>query len=314
MTITVKAGPGGRVVPSGAVKVAKGTKSVFKVAASAGWRIHHVTGCGGTLAGEVYTTGRATSDCVVSASFSLEAPRLSVVRINNDAATTAWPSVTLNHTVSATSASPTEYRASESPNWAGAIWRPYASAPRFELSSARGTKTVYLQLRAGQAHASNVLSDTIEFRGNQAYSVPAREFYAAARNTGFVSSAVARRDIPCRCSILEGPANGVEASEVAGWVVCDHGEGGSQGLPACELLFFDQGVLKNEFVFQGTGWTKVPGDTCGASQDRYQEGSTSPFQKFRVWIEPPECKVVLNSIVLRGPAESDWHAALGGKP
>lgn len=41
----------------------------------------------------------------------------------------------------------TQYRASESPDFAGASWRPFRARPRFELSPAPGRKRVYVQVR-----------------------------------------------------------------------------------------------------------------------------------------------------------------------
>jgi len=82
--------------------------------------------------------------------------------INGGAATTADPLVTLNN---ACVGSPTEYMASESPDFSGATWQPYATAPTFTLSSGEGgTKTVYFKVRnAGEESAP--VSDTIDLMG-----------------------------------------------------------------------------------------------------------------------------------------------------
>ena len=84
-------------------------------------------------------------------------PTVTVLAINNGAATTPTRTVTLNNTASN---SPTQYRASEQANFAGAPWLPYSTAPSFELSPGNATKRVYIQARnlAGQ---STSRSDTI---------------------------------------------------------------------------------------------------------------------------------------------------------
>jgi hypothetical protein len=85
------------------------------------------------------------------------APVVTMYRINNGANSTATRTVTLNNTVSN---NPTEYRASESSTFAGAVWQPYASAPSFELSVGNATKRVYFQTR-NSAGPSAAVSDTI---------------------------------------------------------------------------------------------------------------------------------------------------------
>jgi len=82
--------------------------------------------------------------------------------INNGATTTADPVVTLNNTCVG---APTEYMASESPDFSGASWQSYDTAPTFTLSSAEGgTKTVYFKVR-NTGGESVPVSDTIELTG-----------------------------------------------------------------------------------------------------------------------------------------------------
>jgi hypothetical protein len=64
------AGKGGTIAPpsdSGAVPFS----TAFTITAEAGYEVASVTGCGGTLSGNTYTTGTITSDCRVTAFFSL---------------------------------------------------------------------------------------------------------------------------------------------------------------------------------------------------------------------------------------------------
>jgi hypothetical protein len=84
--------------------------------------------------------------------------------LNNDAITTTSRTVTLNNTASG---SPTQYMASESSTFSGAVWRTYATAPSFVLSSGNGAKTVYFKVR-NSAGVSPVVSDTVTL------SVPTR--------------------------------------------------------------------------------------------------------------------------------------------
>jgi len=78
--------------------------------------------------------------------------------INNGDETTMLPSVTLNNTCWST---PTEYMASESSDFSGATWQPYATAPSFTLSFGVGDRTVYFKVRDADGHESQVVSDTI---------------------------------------------------------------------------------------------------------------------------------------------------------
>jgi len=85
-------------------------------------------------------------------------PTVTSFKINNGAATTTRRRVFLNNTTTGT---PTRYKASESPTFAGATWHPYSRNPSFTLGAGAGTKTVYFRVRnaAGQ---STVKQDTIK--------------------------------------------------------------------------------------------------------------------------------------------------------
>lgn len=91
-------------------------------------------------------------------------------RINDGAATAHSRTVMLDFVASG---SPNQYRVSESPDFRGAKWQPYAgSAPRFRLSAGAGRKTVYLQVRryetVGGSHleiSSGVMHDSIQLSG-----------------------------------------------------------------------------------------------------------------------------------------------------
>lgn len=72
-TVTATAGAGGNVDPSSATVATGGTTTVT-VTPDAGFSIVSVSGCGGSLSGNAYTTGAITADCTVSATFSVVAP------------------------------------------------------------------------------------------------------------------------------------------------------------------------------------------------------------------------------------------------
>jgi streptogramin lyase len=64
------AGPGGTISPDGPQKAAPGETVSFIIMPDAGYGISSVSGCGGTLSGNTYTTGPATADCTVSVTFA----------------------------------------------------------------------------------------------------------------------------------------------------------------------------------------------------------------------------------------------------
>jgi len=69
-TVTGVASAGGSITPENS-DVMEGETINFKVVPDIGFRVESVTGCDGTLNGDVYTTGPITVDCTVNASFVL---------------------------------------------------------------------------------------------------------------------------------------------------------------------------------------------------------------------------------------------------
>ena len=63
------AGTGGSISPSSAMVDAGGT-TTFTVTPNSGYVISSVTGCGGSLSGNTYTTGTVSANCALTASFS----------------------------------------------------------------------------------------------------------------------------------------------------------------------------------------------------------------------------------------------------
>ncbi len=71
--VTQTAGAGGSITPNSAPNVTYGSTASFTVTPDSanGFKIDLVTGCGGTLSGNTYTTAPVTSPCTVAAAFTL---------------------------------------------------------------------------------------------------------------------------------------------------------------------------------------------------------------------------------------------------
>lgn len=67
--VTTMAGAGGSITPSDRA-VTPGATAEFTVVANEGYRIAAVQGCGGALAGDLYTTAPVTTACAIEASFA----------------------------------------------------------------------------------------------------------------------------------------------------------------------------------------------------------------------------------------------------
>ncbi len=68
-TVTPTASAGGTIAPDTPQSVDEGSTTSFTVTPNASFQIGSVTGCGGSLAGHLYTTGAISADCTVSAVF-----------------------------------------------------------------------------------------------------------------------------------------------------------------------------------------------------------------------------------------------------
>jgi hypothetical protein len=60
----------GTISPLGPVSVLTGATKAFVITPNAGWKISFVTGCGGTLNGNTYTTGPIIANCTISVTFA----------------------------------------------------------------------------------------------------------------------------------------------------------------------------------------------------------------------------------------------------
>ena len=68
--VTPSAGSNGSISPNTAQSVTPNGTTSFTVTPNSGYGIESVTGCGGTVSGNTYTTGPITSNCTVSATFA----------------------------------------------------------------------------------------------------------------------------------------------------------------------------------------------------------------------------------------------------
>lgn len=89
-------------------------------------------------------------------------PSVTWFKINQGAAKSTRRTVTLNNT---TVNNPKVYIASENPDFSGATWQPYSSAPSFVLSSGTGVKTVYFKVRNTAGHSIKI-RDSVNYVDN----------------------------------------------------------------------------------------------------------------------------------------------------
>ncbi len=69
--VTPSAGAGGSISPGSTQTVNYNERTSFTLTPNTGYHIASVSGCGGLLSGQTYTTGQITGDCTVSASFAI---------------------------------------------------------------------------------------------------------------------------------------------------------------------------------------------------------------------------------------------------
>jgi formylglycine-generating enzyme required for sulfatase activity len=103
------------------------------------------------------TDENVAADVDVTAIFGVE-PVITSFLINDGDDSTSNPVVALNNICLL---DPTDYMASEDPDFSGASWLPYDSAPSFSLTAALGTATVYFKVR-NAAGESQIASDSIQ--------------------------------------------------------------------------------------------------------------------------------------------------------
>ncbi len=121
---------------------------------------HFTLGAGNGTKTVYFKVGNAAGvSQVLHASIVLaQLPTVTSFKIDGGAASTITQTVTLHNTATI---SPTKFMASESPDFTGARWLAYSTAPKFTLSAGDGPKTVYFQVQ-NSAGPSPVVSDTIQ--------------------------------------------------------------------------------------------------------------------------------------------------------
>jgi hypothetical protein len=95
----------------------------------------------------------------MQAKLALISPIVGSFSINGKARSTRSSTVTLNNTI--TGSTPAYYMASESADFSGAVWLPYAKAPSFTMSTIYGDKTVYFKVKDGSGNESAIAYDSI---------------------------------------------------------------------------------------------------------------------------------------------------------
>ena len=69
--IEVNSTAGGTITPDGVITVTEGNTLEFTITPSTNYEVLDVSGCGGSLVGNLYSTAAINSDCTISASFKL---------------------------------------------------------------------------------------------------------------------------------------------------------------------------------------------------------------------------------------------------
>ena len=90
-TVTPSAGANGTISPSVPQTVNQNATTSFTVAPNSGYAITSVTGCGGALNGSTYTTGPATANCTVTASFVASAANTLTVNRSGSGSVVSLP-------------------------------------------------------------------------------------------------------------------------------------------------------------------------------------------------------------------------------
>ena len=69
-TVTPSAGPNGSIFPDNPYYVSEGGTTSISIIPDSGYKIASISGCGGSLVGDTFTTSAITEDCTVTATFT----------------------------------------------------------------------------------------------------------------------------------------------------------------------------------------------------------------------------------------------------
>lgn len=100
-TVSASAGVGGTVTPA-SITVPNGSTTTISVSANEGYELVSVSGCGGSLSGNTYSTGPITGACTVSASFQLKKYAVSIDAVDGGSVSPANATVEHGATTSFT--------------------------------------------------------------------------------------------------------------------------------------------------------------------------------------------------------------------
>jgi hypothetical protein len=158
-TVFSTAGANGTINPSGSQSVPAGETRSFTVTPNANYLINSVTGCGGSLAGSIYTTGPIAAACTVTATFMPRPlPTTSLDR------TTLRFGATKSGAVFVTQTAPQIVRLRQ--NGTGTVtWTATPSQPWLQVSPASGTGSadITVSVSATGTPSSGAVSGSITF-------------------------------------------------------------------------------------------------------------------------------------------------------
>ncbi len=188
-TVTPSTDNNGSLTPSNAQPVNYSSTTSFMVTPNTGYQISSVTGCGGTLFGNTFTTGPITGNCTVSATFAVNTYTVTPSTDNNGSLTPSTAqSVNYNSTTSFTVTPNTGYQIASVTGCGGTLsGNTYTTGPltgqctvaaSFSLNTYTVTATA-----ATTAGVSGSLSPsgvtTVNYGGSQTYTITPTAGYAA---------------------------------------------------------------------------------------------------------------------------------------
>ncbi|MUH71285.1 InlB B-repeat-containing protein [Psychrosphaera haliotis] len=94
-TLSTSADDGGSISPSSKT-VNSGESTTFNITSDDGYAISTVEGCNGSLAGNTYTTGAISSNCTITATFSVSTPTYTIATSADDGGSISPSSQTVN--------------------------------------------------------------------------------------------------------------------------------------------------------------------------------------------------------------------------